>query len=106
MALTTSDNIVIYASDPDSSKRILRAPVMKVNKLADDDGNFYGTLSCYDADGNHIGTHTFKFTSSDLIDEESGFAAAFATVEAAFEKAVKTQLEAIPSNSGATITYS
>lgn len=106
MALSTTDTIAIFEGAPDSAAVKFRAPDLKVEILTTDAPEYRGTLTCYDSDGNVTGSQTFIIESADLVTEEAGFATAIATVRAAFEKAVKTRVLAIPANSGVTITYS
>ena len=104
--LSTTDTIAIFENAPDSSALKLRDPDLKVEILTTDAPEYRGTLTCYDSSGNITGSQTFVIPSADLVTEEAGFVAAMATVRAAFEKAVKTRVLAIPANSGVTITYS
>lgn len=106
MALSTTDTIAIYENAADSAAIKFRDPDLKVEILTTDAPVYSGTLTCYDSSGNAIGSQTFILTSTELTAEEAGFSTAIATVRAAFEKAVKTRLLAIPANSGLTITYS
>jgi hypothetical protein len=106
MALSTTDTIAIYENAADSAAIKLRDPDLKVEILATDAPVYTGVLTCYDSSGNVTGSQAFVIPSADLVTEEAGFVAAMATVKAAFEKAVKTRVLAIPANSGLTITYS
>lgn len=106
MALSTTDTIAYQEGAPDSSAIKLRDPDMKVDFTQTNGDTYRAVLTLYDSTGNVTGSQAFDLTSTELIAEEAGFAAAMATVKAAGQKAVKTRLLAIPANSGVTITYS
>lgn len=107
MAISTSNNLTfaIGLSDSTGSANFYRAPTMEVSFTLDDSDNATGIVNTFDTDGILSGSHPFTITSGELVAEEAGFVAALATVRAAVEQALKTIIEAIPANSGVTITY-
>lgn len=108
MPLSTTDSVIFKGgvSDADGSASYYRAPTMEVSFTVTDSDELTGIVTTLDADGNISGSHPFALTSGELTAEEAGFSTAFATVRAAVEQALKTKIEAIPANSGITITYS
>ena len=105
MALSTSDVIGIYENAPDSAAIVFRAPTLSVNMSATETNEYYATLTCGDSLGNTIGSQSFLLTESELVAQDEDFAATYAAVKYAFQKAVKARLEAIPVNSGKTINF-
>jgi hypothetical protein len=64
-----------------------------------------GILTLIDSEGGRAGANIYPLASSELTAQEATYTTALATVRAAVEKAIKARLDAIPSNSGKTITY-
>jgi len=108
MSLSTTDTIAIFedADGIDSAARLFKVSSLEVSLNLSSNDDLDGILTLIDAESNRAGANIYPLTSSELNAQEATYTTALATVRAAVEKAVKARLDAIPANSGKTITYS
>lgn len=108
MALSTTDTIAIFEDIDgiDSAARMFKISSMPVSIMLNSNDDMDGLLTLIDSEGSRAGSNIYPLTSSELTAQEATYTTALATVRAAVEKAIKARLDAIPANSGKTITYS
>jgi len=107
MSLSTTDAIAIFEDieGVDSAARLFKISSMPVSFNLNSNDDLDGILTLIDSEGGRAGANIYPLASSELTAQEATYTTALATVRAAVEKAIKARLDAIPSNSGKTITY-